>query len=420
MSTDDTSEGAPEETPASDAPTETPAADAVSDDFPNAEADPMIAVRNLWVSFDDLDVLSAVDVTVERGTFVGFVGPNGAGKTTLLRTMKGTLTPDSGEVRLAGDAIADLTARETGRRVASVPQNTSLSFDFPVRTVVEMGRTPHLSRFGGHGADDAEAVRRAMERADVVQFADRSIRTVSGGERQRVLLARALAQETPALLLDEPTASLDVNHAIRTLELVRRLVDDGKTAVAAIHDLDIAARYCDKLVLIAGGDVRASGPPREVLTADALRDAFDAETFVGDDPVTGAPSVTTLPTTDYDPHRVHVVGTGPDTARVIGHLAAAGHDLSVGVVPEGDVAERAAVDAGASVVAVAPFSEINETAATRAIELSSTADVTVVVGTPATGNEVVVENARRVVDVPADDGAASVLDAISDIMGSST
>ncbi|GAB6878490.1 heme ABC transporter ATP-binding protein [Halorubrum gandharaense] len=396
---------------------ETPASDGVADTPSDAEGDPMIAVRNLAVSFGDLDVLADVDVTVDRGTFVGLVGPNGAGKTTLLRTVKGTLEPDSGEVRLAGDAVADLTARERGRRVASVPQDTSLSFDFPVRTVVEMGRTPHLSRFGGHDADDAEAVRRAMERADVAKFADRSIRTVSGGERQRVLLARALAQETPALLLDEPTASLDVNHAVRTLELVRRLVDDGKTAVAAIHDLDMAARYCDKLVLVADGAVQAAGPPRNVLTAGALRNAFDAETFVGDDPVTGAPSVTTLPTTDYDPHRVHVVGTGPDAARVIGRLAAAGHDLSVGVAPEGDVAERAAVDAGAPVVTVAPFSAIGEEASTQAAELSATADVTVVVGTPATGNEVVVDHAQCVVDVSADADAASVLDAISDAMG---
>ncbi|TKX76727.1 ATP-binding cassette domain-containing protein, partial [Halorubrum sp. SD626R] len=182
---------------------------------------PLVDVEDLAVAFGDVSVVSGVDLRVDRGDLVGLVGPNGAGKTTILRAIKGTITPDAGSVRLDGEAVADLSARQTGRRVASVPQETNLAFDFRVRHVVEMGRTPHLGRFDGHGADDERAVREAMDAAGVSRFADRPITAVSGGERQRVLLARALAQETPALLLDEPTASLDVNHAVETLELVR-------------------------------------------------------------------------------------------------------------------------------------------------------------------------------------------------------
>lgn len=402
------------------------AAETAADGTPGEETDtrgegpaPAISVRDLSVSFGELSVLSGVDLAVKAGTLVGLVGPNGAGKTTLLRAIKGTLTPDAGEVRLAGDSVSELSAKRTGRRVASVPQETSLSFDFPVRNVVEMGRTPHVDRFGSHDADDAAAVREAMAAANVERFADRSITELSGGERGRVLLARALAQETPALLLDEPTASLDVNHAIRTLELVRELVDDGKAAVAAIHDLELAARYCDELVLLAEGEVHAVGPPEAVLTARSLRAAFDAEAFVGRNPTTGRPTVTSFPVTDVDARRVHVAGTGPDAARAIGRLSAAGHDVSVGVVPEGDVAERAADAAGASAVTVPPFERVDpeSDAVVRARELAAAADATVVVDDVGSPNDDVVDGCGPIVsgDVGTETGVRSLLDAVSSI-----
>jgi len=351
---------------------------------------PPIEVSDLSVSFGDVPVVSGVDLRVERGSLVGLVGPNGAGKTTVLRAIKGTLSPDAGEVRLDGDPAESLSAREAGRRVASVPQETSLAFDFRVRQIVEMGRTPHLGRFDGHGPDDERAVREAMDAAGVARFADRAITEVSGGERQRVLLARALAQEAPSLLLDEPTASLDVNHAVRTLELVRRLVDDGRAALAAIHDLDMAARYCDEIVVLANGGVRAGGRPEEVLTAGALRDAFDAEAFVGENPATGSPTVTAFGAADDDgrveavepvqSRRVHVVGSGRPAGRAVARLAAAGHAVSVGVVPEGDAAAGVAADADAPVVTAPPFAAVPPGRRAEAVALAREADVTVAVG----------------------------------------
>ena len=356
-------------------------------------APPPIEVSGLSVAFGDVPVVSGVDLRVERGSLVGLVGPNGAGKTTVLRAIKGTLSPDDGEVRLDGDLAASLSTREAGRRVASVPQETGLAFDFRVRQIVEMGRTPHLGRFDGHGPDDERAVREAMDAAGVARFADRAITEVSGGERQRVLLARALAQETPSLLLDEPTASLDVNHAVRTLELVRDLVDDGRAALAAIHDLDVAARYCDELVVLANGGVRAAGPPADVLTAGTLRDAFDAEAFVGESPATGTPTVTAFGATEggggnggaepddrTDPRRVHVVGRGRPAGRAVARLAAAGHVVSVGVVPEGDAAAGVAGDADATAVTALPFAPVPPERRAEAVALAREADVTVAVG----------------------------------------
>ncbi|SMO67471.1 ATP-binding cassette domain-containing protein [Halorubrum cibi] len=414
--------------PADDATAGVAAADDTGDgdaaDRPSAGG-PLVAVRDLTVSFGDIEAVSGVDLTVERGTLVGLVGPNGAGKTTALRAITGALEADEGDVRLDGDPTSELSAREVARRVASVPQETGLSFDFPVRHVVEMGRTPYLGRFDGHDAEDAAAVDEAMAAAGVERFADRSITEVSGGERQRVLLARALAQETPTLLLDEPTASLDVNHAVATMELVRDIADDGRAAIAAIHDLDMAARYCDRIVVIAGGRVRADGPPADVLDAAAVRDAFDAEAFVGRNPATGTPAVTAFPRSEVDSRRVHVVGTGPDAARVVARLAAAGHETSLGVVPEGDAAAVAAADASARVVTVPPFAGVDDESLAAASELAADADVAVVVGGDggySDGTDPyrmdscdrIAGAVERVVEVPSDVAGEDLLAAVAD------
>jgi iron complex transport system ATP-binding protein len=237
-------------------------------------------------------ILEDVSLSVSPGTFVGLVGPNGAGKTTLLRTVNATLAPDAGAVRVGGRDVHALPSRAVGRRVATVPQDTAVSFDFTVRQVVEMGRHPHRSRFGPD--PDPDAVDRALARTETAQFADRSIDGISGGERQRAVIARALAQDAPAMVLDEPTGSLDVNHQVETLDGVADLVDEGRTAVAAIHDLNLAARYCDELALIADGELVAHDDPASVLTEGRLAAAFDADAVVAEHPVTGSPLVTAL------------------------------------------------------------------------------------------------------------------------------
>jgi len=364
---------------------------------------PILDVSDLAVSFGEQSVVSDVDFSVDRGSLVGLVGPNGAGKTTVLRTVKGTLDPDRGTVRVDGEPIADRSAKEVGRLVASTPQGTALSFGFSVRQTVEMGRTPHLGRFDRIDEADRQAVERAMERASVAQFADRPFTSLSGGERQRVLLARALAQETPVLLLDEPTASLDINHAVRTLELVRTLVEDGKTAVAAIHDLNLAARYCDELVLLAGGGIRAAGRPVDVLTSDTLRDAFAAETLVTTQPGTDAPLVTPLPEQEAVDRRVHVVGTGKPAASAVSTLVGAGCQVSVGVVPAGDIAAERAQDFDCVTATVPAFAGIDDVTRERAVELARAADAVVTAGETGDGNSPVVEAAGTCLAVESDE-----------------
>ncbi|MDS0298246.1 heme ABC transporter ATP-binding protein [Halogeometricum sp. S1BR25-6] len=348
-----------------------------------SDREPLIRTTDLSVELGGETILDGVNLTVDRGTFVGLIGPNGAGKTTLLKAVNGSLAPSRGRVEIDGENVHALSSKATSRLVATVPQNTSLTFDFDVRQTVRMGRTPHRSRLGGWRGGDESAVEHALERTRTTEFADRTVSDLSGGERQRVLIARALAQETPLLLLDEPTASLDINHQVRTLELVRELVGEGKTAVAAIHDLNLAAHYCDELVLLSGGRVVATGPPESVLTEDHLEDAFDANAVVARHPVTGSVYVTALPDRRVGAGgesrgRVHVVGGGGAAARHLYLLSAAGYEVSVGALNEGDTDTETARSLGLETVTVDPFSPVGDEAAAAVAERVAAADCVVV------------------------------------------
>ncbi|WP_158057248.1 heme ABC transporter ATP-binding protein [Halorussus halophilus] len=352
----------------------------------------MIQVEELVVELGGQRILDQITTQINDGQFVGLVGPNGAGKTTLLRAMSGVLTPASGTVELTGDSVTSLSSKATSRRVAVVPQDTTLSFDFDVREVVAMGRHPYKSRFGGanvggsesddadptSSTSDSEHVEAALARTETEEFADRSITAVSGGERQRVLLARALAQDTSILLLDEPTASLDINHQVQTLELVRELADEGKTVVAAIHDLNLAAHYCDELRLLAGGELRASGDPEQVLAEETLESAFDTRAVVTSHPVTGSTYVTALPERPASREgRVHVVGGGGTVSRLLYLLSAAGYEVSVGVLNEGDSDLDTARSLGLDTVTEEPFAPVGESARKEVEARISEADATV-------------------------------------------
>ncbi|MFB6142020.1 MAG: ATP-binding cassette domain-containing protein [Halorientalis sp.] len=336
----------------------------------------MITVEDLAVSRGGTEVLTDVSLRVGDGEFVALVGPNGAGKTTLLQTVNGLLDPDAGRVAVAGRDVSACDAREVGRLVATVPQHSEVGFDFAVRDVVAMGRTPYRSRVGRTDvATERRLVEEALARTETEALADRSIDEVSGGERRRVLLARALAQDTPALVLDEPTASLDINHRVRTLELVADLVAEGKTALAAIHDLDLAARFCDRMVLLGDGRVRAAGRPESVLESDVLGDVFHADATVATAPATGTPSVTALRERGERDLRVHVVGGGPAAARSLALLDAAGATATAGPLPAGDVAAETARARSLDAVTAPPFCDVPADVREGAADRRDAADV---------------------------------------------
>jgi iron complex transport system ATP-binding protein len=243
-----------------------------------------------------------------------------------------------------------------------------------------MGRTPHRSRFEMADAEDRAAVEAALERTDTARFADRPVDELSGGQRQRVVLARALAQATPVLLLDEPTANLDINHQIRTLALARSLADEGKTVVAAIHDLELAARFCDRMAMLADGSILAEGSPETVLTSERLETTFEVRTAVATNPVTGTPTVTPLSENPPGDTRVHVLGRGTVAARIIGRLVEAGVSVTAGVLPAGDVAAVTAGEIARDVVTAPAFEPIPDDQRQAAEALVRDADATVVAG----------------------------------------
>src|SRR5690606_30663322 len=237
-------------------------------------------------------VVDGVSLDVAPGEWVGLIGPNGSGKSTLLRALSRVLAPRRGAVWVDHLPIAAYRRDALARRMAVVAQEPLPSFDFTVRDVVAMGRIPHIPPFRSEGARNAAAIARALELTRTDALADRPVGQLSGGERQRVAIARALAQEPRLLLLDEPTAHLDMGCQVEILDLIARLVEEeGLGVLSVLHDLNLAAQYCHRLVLVAQGRVVAAGPPAQVITESNVRDAYGVHVHLSVHPVLGTPWV---------------------------------------------------------------------------------------------------------------------------------
>ena len=249
-----------------------------------------LVARGLSVRLGNDTILDDVDVTLAPGRITALVGPNGSGKSTLLRALSRILRPSGGRIVLDGEDIATLPTRDVAKRLALLPQRTETMSGVTVGALVELGRQPHLSRFGGLRASDREAIAWALDVTDAAQHVDRLVDTLSGGERQRAWLAVALAQRTGVVLLDEPTTYLDVRHQLEVMALVRNLnAEHGITVCWVLHDLNAAAAYSDEMVCLRDGRVLAKGPPATLLTAALARDVFGIDATVIADPRSGLP-----------------------------------------------------------------------------------------------------------------------------------
>lgn len=253
-------------------------------------------MRNVSFSYFNGLVLRDIDLNIADGEMVGVIGPNGCGKTTLLKLACGVLSPVRGEVSLGGISLKKLSRKQVARHVAVVPQYFNIPFAFTVAEVVLLGRTPFVSTISGETRRDHEMSAIALGLAGINHLENRYFNDLSGGERQKVILAMALAQEPKLLLLDEPTTHLDISHQIEILELVKSLNrEQGVTVIAAMHDLNLAALFFDRLVLLKEGAVFADGSPREVLTEDTIQDVFSASVKVSQHPLTSVPHIVVLP-----------------------------------------------------------------------------------------------------------------------------
>ena len=235
-----------------------------------------ITIKNISFSYNSKPVLSDVNLETEEGEILALVGPNGSGKTTLLKNISHGLKPSQGEVYLDFKRLSQLSRAEIARKLAAVEQEIHPGFDFTVYEVVELGRLPHVKRLNPLSAEDQNLIEEAMEATEVGVFAKRSIFSLSSGERQRVWLAMAMAQEPEVLLLDEPTSHLDINYQIEIMEIIKRLAGKGLTVLMAVHDLSLAAAYAHRIALLHEGGITAVGKPHEVLTEDLIERVFKA------------------------------------------------------------------------------------------------------------------------------------------------
>lgn len=253
---------------------------------------PALHARSVTLSYDARQVAEDLSVEIPHGGITAIIGPNACGKSTLLRALSRLLSPQAGEVLLHGEDIRRLSPKELARRLGLLPQSSTAPFGITVADLVGRGRFPHQRMLQQWSTDDEAAVQQAMEATGVTELAERTVEELSGGQRQRVWIAMLLAQNTPVMLLDEPTTYLDIAHQLDVLELCRRLnADEGRTMVLVLHDLNQAARYADHLIVLKDGALAAAGEPSAVLTEELLEGVFGLTARVLPDPVFGTPMV---------------------------------------------------------------------------------------------------------------------------------
>ena len=239
-----------------------------------------VLAEKICLSYGAGEILKSVSIGAENKEFVGVIGPNGSGKSTLLKCIYRILKPDAGCVMLDGYKLHEMSYKSSAKKMAVVAQHNYYNFDFSTREVVLMGRSPHKKAMERDNAEDYAIVDAALHTVGMSGFSDRSFSTLSGGEQQRVILARALAQQTPCLILDEPTNHLDITHQLQLLKIIKSL---NVTVISAIHDLNIAAMFCDRIYVLKDGIIVANGSPREVLTRELIREVYQVESEIVED-----------------------------------------------------------------------------------------------------------------------------------------
>jgi iron complex transport system ATP-binding protein len=363
-----------------------------------------IEVSGLSFSFGQHKVLKDISLSVAEGEFLGLMGPNGSGKTTLLRCVMNYLPAEAGAILVDMKPLHTLTPRELAKTFAVVPQSSSTNFTFSAYDIVMMGRMPHIkSRFSGETKADEDAVKEAMLLTNTWQFADRPFSELSGGERQRVVVARAVAQRPKALLLDEPTVYLDISGQIEIMDLIRKLNKErGMTIIAVLHDVNLAARYCERIALLSDGRLEAVGHPREVLTPEAMQAVYGIDVVIRKDPFSG--SVYVMPrSVTAPPHRhgarVHLLSGGGTGGPIMKALHDRGFSVSTGVLNILDSDYESATDLHLPVVAEGPFTQIGEEAEANNLRMIDESSAIVVSRFPVgPGNFKNLEAARYALD----------------------
>ena len=338
-----------------------------------------IDVTNLSVGYAEHKVIADLSLSIEKGEFLGILGQNGSGKTTLLRTMTRILKPDTGVVYVNGEELSSYSPKGFARELGCVNQQSESAFSFTVKDVVLMGRNPHLKRLQPLSADDYAIADKAMEDTNTLHLKDRLITDLSGGEHQRVMIAKTLAQQPKILLLDEPTNHLDIAHQIEILELVRSLTPEI-TVVSVLHDLNLASYFCDRLVLMDHGEIQSVGKPEDILTTEQIYQTFSVRMMVYPHPITGRPYM--VPQYGFPGgegfKKVHVISGGGRGAQIFPSLLVHGFIVTAGALATNDTDARYARILGIKTVLEPPFSELSEDSVRKVRELVDASDAVIV------------------------------------------
>jgi iron complex transport system ATP-binding protein len=252
----------------------------------------LVEVNDLSFKYGNGWVLHGIDFAINKGDFLGIIGPNGSGKSTLLKLMDRIVQAQRGTILLDGKKIELFKRKELAQRIALLPQETTFYFDFKALEIVLQGRAPHLGSLRLEGQRDVDVAMNSMKKTDTADLAYRSINTLSGGQKQGILLARALTQEPQLLLLDEPTANLDIKHKMQIMNMLRSFnKNDGLTIVMASHDIDLSVEYCSTIILLKNGEIFVEGTPDEVVTKENILQVFAYDAFIDKSPVSGKPRI---------------------------------------------------------------------------------------------------------------------------------
>ena len=363
----------------------------------------LLNVDGIECSYGSRKVIDDVTLSVKPGDFVGILGPNGSGKTTLLKSISRLLKPHKGTILLDKENIYSLESIQVAKKLAVVPQDTSIGFSFNSLDIVLMGRNPHVSRFQMENKNDLAITKRVMLLTNTWQFANRPINELSGGEKQRVIIARALAQEPKLLLLDEPLTHLDIINQLEIMDLVKKLSVDEKIIILAVfHDLNLAARYCNSAVLLKNGKIFSAGTLSEVLTSKNIKKVFNVDAIVQKHLVTNSIFVIPLSpqkTPQYKKCSLHLISGAGTGTRLMKFLADEGYRLTAGVLNVLDTDYETTRILDIPVVAEAPFSPIMEKTRKKNLEMMIKASAVVIASVPfGYGNLQNLKTARKALD----------------------
>lgn len=345
-----------------------------------------LKIEDVDCFYDSVKVLDNVHFSVKTGTFLGILGPNGSGKTTLLKSISRVLKPHKGSILIDETNIYKMTNIDIAKKMAVVPQDSSIAFSFTALDIVLMGRTPHLTRLQREGPKDLAIARQAMDYTGTWHLSNRLITELSGGERQRVIIARALTQQPKILLLDEPTSHLDISNQLEIMDILKQLcLDKNVLIIGVFHDFNLAARYCDSIIMLKDGKIVAAGKSSEILTAENIKNVFGIDAIVNKHPVTDLPYVIPV-SKPKDQHQrkfsIHVIsgaGTGSTLMKI---LTDKGYSVTTGVLNELDTDFVTAEYLKIPVITEKPFSPITEDAEKANLEMIKKASIVVLTSVP--------------------------------------